>query len=82
MPTADGRGKDLASSAQRLSRMLGLDLESEHDLAEIGGVASYIAAQQRHRIENALDLVLSRGPRQRTQHHAGRGRSRGPLSLR
>ena len=62
MPTADGRGKDLASSAQRLSRMLGLDLESEHDLAEIGGVASYIAAQQRHRIENALDLVLSRDP--------------------
>lgn len=61
MPTADGRGKDPESSARRLARMLGRD-EDADALAEMGGVAAWIASRQRDRIARAVALVKSRLP--------------------
>ncbi len=63
MPTADGQGKDHSSSARRLARMLGRDLDDD-DSAEMCAVAANIASAQRRRIEDAIALVLSRAPQQ------------------
>lgn len=59
MPTADGRGKDLAASAARLARMLGIDLEINR-LHEIHAVARYVAEQQQQCLGRAVALISSR----------------------
>lgn len=60
MPTADGGGKLAADSARRLARMLGRDFGVDASMAEMIGVARYIATAQRRSIEDALALQASR----------------------
>ena len=64
MPSADGRSKDLAGSAFRLARMLGHD-QGDEEMGEIVRVARFLAQSQRARLEQSLDLVLSREPFER-----------------
>lgn len=59
-PAADGRGKTPQDSARRLARMIGHDLE-EAGMADWRGLARHLAECQRHRLEEACRLVLSRG---------------------
>ncbi|CAO3380412.1 hydantoinase/oxoprolinase family protein [Azospirillum argentinense] len=58
--TADGRDHGLAASARRLLRMVGDDLEPD-GLAKARRLAHHLAKRQLRQIDDALDLVLSRG---------------------
>lgn len=60
--TADGRGKSIAESTQRLARMLGRDA-SEGSEADWRITARFIAECQLHSIHDGLATVLSRRPR-------------------
>jgi (4-(4-[2-(gamma-L-glutamylamino)ethyl]phenoxymethyl)furan-2-yl)methanamine synthase len=60
METADHRGKTEVASAQRLSRILGLDFDSAN-LAAWRRVARWFAERQLIRIEDAAERTLSRG---------------------
>ena len=59
MPSADGRGKDVIASAQRLARMLGMDGDP-NDLAAIGHVAGFIAESQLQELTNSIYALASR----------------------
>lgn len=71
-PTADGRGKTVAESRLRLSRMVGLDV-ADHDEAAWALVAEQIAEAQVRRIHDAALLVGSRGLVPRTAPVIGCG---------
>ena len=58
--TSDGRGKSLVDSARRLARMVGTDLDDQDSPACWQSVARYIAGAQLDRIDQALQVVLSR----------------------
>jgi len=60
LPTADGADKSLESSARRLARMLGRDLES----APMGAwrrLAALLAERQLRHLQGSLERLLSRG---------------------
>lgn len=59
--TADGRGKTISESTQRLARMLGCDA-SEGTQADWRVTARFIAERQMRSIHDALLTVLSRHP--------------------
>ncbi|WP_353861332.1 hydantoinase/oxoprolinase family protein [Azospirillum formosense] len=58
--TADGRDRGITASARRLLRMVGDDLEPD-SLPKARRLAHHLAERQLRRIDDALDLVLSRG---------------------
>lgn len=60
MPTADGGDKSELASAQRFARMLGRDFVAA-EAAELRAAAAFVSRQQRRQIEQAIDLILSRG---------------------
>ena len=59
LPSADHGAKNVAASARRLARMLGLDMEAA-DLQGWRRVADFLAQQQLRTLEDALQRILSR----------------------
>jgi (4-(4-[2-(gamma-L-glutamylamino)ethyl]phenoxymethyl)furan-2-yl)methanamine synthase len=59
MPAADGGAKEKLDSVRRLARMLGTDVQDGVPLDEYYTLAAYIAEEQTHKINQALQRVMS-----------------------
>ena len=76
MIPADGAGKDQTDSARRLARMLGVDINEDHGIAEWQNIAFYIAEAQLQKIQDALCQVKSRDVVSQTTTLIGAGAGR------
>lgn len=76
MPTADGAGKQILDSIRRIARMLGSDVQDTGWNDEYHALAHYIAEQHIHKIDLALQRVISASCFSFKPHLVGAGAGR------